>query len=168
MDWHQYFMSMVHLCAMKSRDPSSKIGAVVVGPDRAIRSTGYNGLPRGVEYAPGRDEKPEKYYWYEHAERNSVFNAARIGVSTLGCTMYVNVMPCADCARAIINSGIREVVVWERRPDEADTMKPRWGDSMDRAREMMKEAGVALAVYTGPVITEIHGFVSGRKLDLKT
>ena len=80
-----------------------------------IVSTGYNSFPRGIDdNVAERQERPEKYFWFEHAERNAIYNAARIGVSTKGCTMFLTCdIPCADCARGIINAGIIKVYVMD-------------------------------------------------------
>jgi dCMP deaminase len=166
MDWDQYFMSMVYLCALKSRDPSSKLGAVLVGPDNEVRSTGYNGLPRGIDYRSERDQRPEKYFWYEHAERNSIYNAARVGVPTLGCTLYTNAVPCADCARAIVNAGIEVVVVRESWAAGDHAQRANWGESCARGRAIMEEAVVECRSYAGPITTEIYGFTSGKRVEL--
>ena len=108
MRWVEYFRNLAHQVKLKSKDENTQIGAIIVGKDKEIVSTGYNSFPRGLkDYEKERQERPEKYYWFEHAERNAIYNAARIGVSTKGCTMYLSCgVPCSDCARGIINSGI--------------------------------------------------------------
>jgi len=89
-EWDRHFFAIADVIASKSRDSSTKVGAVIIGPDKEVRSTGYNGLPRGVQYNAARTEqRPEKYYWFEHAERNAIFNAARIGTPLKGCTIYL-------------------------------------------------------------------------------
>lgn len=113
MNWNLYFIKMAHLVASKSKDKSTNVGAVIVGPDNEIRSTGYNNFPRGInDDVEERHGRPQKYEWTEHAERNAIYNAARIGVPVKGCTMYFNYepSPCADCARGIIQSGINKIV----------------------------------------------------------
>ena len=109
--WDQYFLKMCKLVASKSPDPSTQCGCVIVGPDNEVRTTGYNGMPRGIESTPEREERPEKYYWYEHAECNAIFNAARAGIAMKGCTAYVTGIPCPSCVRAFIQSGIIQVIV---------------------------------------------------------
>jgi dCMP deaminase len=165
MDWDQYFISMVYLVAMKSKDPSTRIGAVIVGPDHEIRSTGFNGLPRGCnDKVSSRLVAPEKYVWFEHGERNSVFNAARMGVATKGCTMYTNGIPCADCARAVIQAGITRVVtsdVWDKKEDSS-----KWAESCAVAEEMLREAGVVYARFAGEHITQIEALRRGKPFDL--
>lgn len=120
MDWDDYFCSMLPLVASKSKDNSVKIGAIIVGPDHEIRSTGYNGFPRGIIDKPARFERPEKYVWTEHAERNAIYNAARIGVSLKDCTLYLNWWPCPDCARGIIQVGIKEVIIHTKSVKPSD------------------------------------------------
>jgi dCMP deaminase len=100
----------------RSKDPNTQIGCVVVGPNHEIRSTGYNSFPRGIrDDVPERLVRPTKYLWIEHAERNAICNAARAGTATEGCTIYVEIMPCMDCARAIVQAGIVQVVVSAER-----------------------------------------------------
>ncbi len=156
MDWDKYHMSMAFLAAMKSKDPSTKIGAVIVGPNNEIRSTGYNGLPRGCnDTLPERDERPTKYFYYEHAERNAIYNAARMGIPLQGCKMYTQGVPCADCCRGVIQSGISEVIVWQAW--DASTVREKWLESCKYSTEMFEESGVIVRSYAGPLISEILG-----------
>jgi dCMP deaminase len=110
--WDEYYLDICKVVAARSKDPHTQIGCVIAGPAHEIRSTGYNSLPRGIrDDVPERLERPTKYLWMEHAERNAIYNAARCGTPLEGCTLYVEIMPCMDCARAIVQAGIREVVV---------------------------------------------------------
>jgi dCMP deaminase len=110
--WNKRFMNLCDHISTWTEDRDFQVGAVIVGPDLEIRSTGYNGFPRGVrsdvEERYDR-ESGEKFFWVEHGERNAIYNAARMGVAINGCTLYVNRFPCADCARAIVQSGINTV-----------------------------------------------------------
>jgi len=150
-DWDQLFMTMAYLVATKSKDRSTHIGAVVIGPAKEVRSTGYNSFPRGInDNVPERQERPEKYFWFEHAERNSIYNATLSGVSLNGCIMYTNGIPCMDCARAIVQSGIKEVVVdkfWD------DQNPPEWREHAIRTLELFKEAGIKLRFWQGELIS---------------
>jgi dCMP deaminase len=110
MEWNEYFINMLDVVSSKSKD-TTKTAAIIVGPDHEIRSTGYNGFPRGLKYDEEKVIKPEKYFWYEHAERNAIYNAARMGISINTCTIYVSHFPCVDCARGIIQSGIKKVIL---------------------------------------------------------
>lgn len=140
--WDEYFMGLCVEIAKRSKDRSTKVGAIIVGPDKEVRSTGYNGMPRGVnDEVEDRHERPKKYLYAEHAERNAIFNAARAGISTKGCTLYVTSIPeplpiCSDCARAIIQAGITQVIVGSLTAPE------RWKDSVEAAKEMFHESGV--------------------------
>jgi len=110
--WDEYYLEVCKVVARRSKDPNTQIGCVIVGPAHEIRSTGYNSFPRGIrDNVPERLERPHKYLWIEHAERNAICNAARAGTATENCTIYVEVMPCMDCGRAIVQAGIAEVVV---------------------------------------------------------
>ena len=110
-DWDQYFLDIARATSSRSQDPSMQVGVVIVGPDRDIRATGYNGLPRGVPYSENLYTlRPTKYFWIEHAERNAIYAAARRGSALDGCTIYQQTMPCADCARAIVQVGIKKIV----------------------------------------------------------
>jgi len=147
MSWQDYFRSIAHQVKLKSKDRNTQIGAVIVGPDREIVTTGYNSFPRGIDdYNNERQERPEKYYWMEHAERNAIYNAARIGVSTKNCTMYLTCgMPCADCARAIINAGIEKIVIEPTREFSAKDV--RWKEHELRAISMFIEARIKVVYY---------------------
>ena len=113
--WDQYYLDICKVVATRSKDPNTQVGCVIIGPNREIRSTGYNSFPRGIrDDVPERLERPTKYLWIEHAERNAICNAARAGTATEGCTIFVEIMPCMDCARAIVQAGIVEVVVSSR------------------------------------------------------
>ena len=145
MKWVEYFYKIADQIKEKSKDKRTKIGAVIVGKDKEIVSTGYNSFPRGIEdNRKERQERPEKYYWFEHAERNAIYNAALIGVSTKGCTMYLTCgIPCADCARGIINAGISKVFIMK----EGGAQSKKWEESANRSREMFNEAGVKIEWY---------------------
>lgn len=126
-----------------SRDNSTKVGAIVIDPESyQVLLTGYNGFPRKVKELPERMERPAKYLYTEHAERNAIYHAARKGPHTLGATMICTMFPCADCARAIIQAGIIRVIT----PDIA---VERWAESSEAARQMLIEAGVQIEYYIG-------------------
>ena len=110
-DWDQYFMTMCYLAASRSQDSSTHAGAVIVRQDNSVVSTGYNSPPRGMNIDDVPQERPHKYFYMEHGERNAIYNAAKHGTDLDGCKLYVNFLPCADCARAIVQAGITEVIV---------------------------------------------------------
>ena len=141
-DWDKRFMSLAHHIANWSKERGLQVGAVIVGPDKEIRATGHNGFPRGVnediEHRHDRDSG-EKYFWSSHAERNAIYNAARIGVALKGCTIYVPWFPCGECTKAIIQSGIAELVAYES--DMNDT-KSKYAQDFRKVIVMLNEAGV--------------------------
>lgn len=139
MNWNEFYLTLAIVVSHKSKDRSTKCGCVLVGPDREVRSLGFNGLPRGVFEYEERHERPEKYQWFEHAEPNAIFNAARCGTATRGCTAYVTAMPCSRCASALIQAGIVKVVVPCCNPLQA---RDDWDDA--RTKQMFAEAGVEL------------------------
>ena len=144
MNWHEYFLNLVSVIAQKSKDQSNKIGAVIVGPDKEIRSTGFNGFPRGFDDDdPTKQQRPLKYKYFEHAERNAIYNAARFGASLMGCTLYCKWPPCTDCARAIIQAGIKHVVL-KHGPSECPK---RWQEDMFIAFDMLQICGVQTTIY---------------------
>ena len=145
--WDAYFMDMAHLVASKSKDSSMKVGAVIVSTDHVILSTGYNGF---VRFADDDDEtkreRPEKYFWTCHAELNAVCNAARVGMALKDSTIYVTNHPCVECARAIVQAGIIEVIIPSKGTDPF-WKEGRWGDweeSFKKAREVMHEGRVRI------------------------
>ena len=136
--WDGRFLELAAHIAGWSKDPSTKVGCIVVGEDREIRSTGFNGFPRGIEDDAERLENREfKYPLICHAEENAIMHAARVGVSLRGCTAYVTWPPCTRCARSLIQAGIVEVVY------PADCKVPeRWEKDFNMSSGMMDEAGV--------------------------
>ncbi|MBW3099052.1 deoxycytidylate deaminase [Pseudohoeflea coraliihabitans] len=139
-EWHARFLGLADTVSGWSEDRDFKVGAVIVGPHHEIRATGYNGLPRRVsatDEARFDRKSGEKFFWIEHAERNAIYNAARVGATLDGCTIYINRYPCADCARAIIQCGIRMVVC---------PPKPEFDGALDHSfavsEIMLTEAGI--------------------------
>jgi len=146
MNWTEYFLKIAEVVKEKSKDESTKIGSVIVGKGGEIISTGYNSFPRGLDdNKPERQERPEKYFWFEHSERNAIYNAARVGVSTMDSTIYLTSgLPCCDCARAIINSGIKKVYCKR----ECTTInKDKWVEQQTKSFLMLKECGVEVEFY---------------------
>ena len=135
-DWNKRWLDMCHLISTWSKDRSSKFGCVIVDDRQSVVSLGWNGFPRGInDDIESRHERPEKYLWTEHAERNAIYNAASLGRSLRNCTLYVSGVPCADCARSIIQSGIIRVIM-------VDKFIPTYQDSQNTALNMMAEAGI--------------------------
>ena len=109
--WDEYFMGIAMLAAKRSKDPSTQVGACIVSPDNIIISTGYNGMPKGCsddEFPWDREGDETKYPYVVHAELNAILNAN--GRDLRGSRLYVALFPCNECAKAIIQSGVQEVV----------------------------------------------------------
>ena len=142
--WDRRFIDLALHISGWSKDPSTKVGCVVVGSDREIRSTGFNGFPRGIADSIERLEDRElKYPLICHAEENAIMHAARIGISLKDCTAYVTWPPCTRCARSLIQAGVVEVVY------PGDIQIPdRWVEDFDRSLSMMQEAGVIVRPTT--------------------
>jgi dCMP deaminase len=154
-EWDELFMSMVFLIASKSKDERTHIGAVIVDENNIVRSLGYNGFPRGLDdNIPERQEKPEKYFWMVHSEQNAIYNAK---TDLSKCRMYTNGMPCADCAKAIIQSGITQVITYKKWNMSDD----KWEESCKIARRMFEEVGVTLRQYNGDIL-RIQGWKDGK------
>jgi dCMP deaminase len=128
--------------AVKSDDTETRIGCVIVAPEGHVVAQGYNSLPQGVPVHRDRLMRPAKYMWMEHAERNAIFSAARTGNALRGCTIYVELMPCADCARAIIQCGIVALVTSAKRA--AIYSNQRYLDEQIVASTMLNEAGIEI------------------------
>lgn len=136
--WDRRFIDLALHISGWSKDPSTKVGCVVVGEDREIRSTGFNGFPRGIDDSMERLEDRElKYPLICHAEENAIMHAARIGISLKDCTAYVTWPPCTRCARSLIQAGVVEVVY----PEDIE-IPDRWMEDFERSNSMMREAGV--------------------------
>lgn len=140
MNWRDYHMGFAQHAALKSKDPTTQVGAVAIGDAKQVVETGFNGLPRGVEDRPERMERPAKYLWTSHAEENLVATAARARLA--GTTVFVTHLCCNACARMMINAGVAKVVCG----DGATHMPP---EQFDIAVEMFKEAGVTLEYSNG-------------------
>ncbi len=158
-DWDDYFMTMAYLASMRSKDESTHIGAVLVGKDKEVISTGYNSFPRHINDSKAeRQERPEKYYWFEHAERNAIYNCALQGASTRGTRMYTNGIPCMDCARAIVQSGITLVIVDKKWGNQ---QRDKWDEHAQRSLQLFKEAHVKVHYWDGDLI-DIVKFQRGQ------
>jgi len=138
-EWHKYFLQMARLVSTKSKDESTKCGCVLT-KDNAVISTGYNGLCAGMEYSKEVNVRPYKYLVFEHSERNAVYLAAKLGTSLNGSRAYVTGPPCADCARALIQSGVKEVY-WPVKHNFITRMD-QWGESCKASQDIFTKCGV--------------------------
>ena len=138
--WDKRFLDLATHISTWSKDPSTKVGCVVVGEDREIRSTGFNGFPRGIEDDEERlADREQKYPLICHAEENAIMHAARIGISLKGCTAYVTWPPCTRCARSLIQAGVSTIVY----PENIE-IPERWMDDFNLSLNMLKEAKISL------------------------
>lgn len=139
--WDKRYLDQAKFVSTWSKDKSTKTGVVVVNDDNTELVMGYNGFPRGADDDKDqrRYERPEKYVWTEHAERNAIYKAARLGISLNNCTMYATYFPCVECTRAIIQAGITKLYV-----EKPDLNHKTWGDSWLNAIIMLKECGVKI------------------------
>ena len=149
--WDEYFMSVVKLAGMRSKDPNSQVGACIVSPDNKILSIGYNGFPRGCsddEYPWAREGEPldTKYVYVTHSELNAILNFR--GGSLEGSTLYVSMFPCNECAKAIIQSGIKTVIYGiDKYPDSYGVIA---------SKRMLASAGIQVRKYNP----------TGRKIEI--
>jgi len=146
MNWTEYFLNIAETIKLKSKDKSTQIGAVIVGNDNEILSTGYNSFPRGMDdNIQERQERPEKYFYMVHAEINSIINAARIGVSIKNSSIYLTCgIPCTDCAKGIINAGIKTIYCKQICTTKNNE---KWIEHQKISLEMFEECGVIVKYY---------------------
>lgn len=159
--WDQWYISIAYLVAMKSKDLRTWVGAVIVAPDYTPVSFGYNGFARGADDSQQeRYVKPGKDLYGEHAERNAIYNAGRRGHPLEGCIMYLNCPPCMPCARAIIQVGIKRLVLHSQFPE-----RPQEKGCKNAAIEYLKECGVQVDFYDGLVL-QIQAMNDGKVFDV--
>lgn len=138
--WDHRFLDLATHIAGWSKDPSTKVGCVVVGEDREIRSTGFNGFPRGIADTDERlADRELKYPLICHAEENAIMHAARIGMTLKGCIAYVTWPPCTRCARSLIQAGVVEVIY----PKQLE-IPERWRADFDLSTSLLIEAGLTV------------------------
>ena len=145
--WDEYFMGVAILAAKRSKDPNTQVGACIVDKNNVILTTGYNGFPKGCsddEFPWNREGEITKYPFVVHAELNAILNAS--GKSLRGSRLYVALFPCNECAKAIIQAGISEVVYLSDK--YADTA------GIKASKMMLTAAGVKLTQFK-PAITDI-------------
>ncbi len=142
LSWDEYFMGIAVLSAKRSKDPSTQVGACIVNQDKRILSMGYNGMPRCCsddEFPWDKNDSPldSKYLYVCHAELNAILNCDRGNVRN--CICYTTLFPCNECAKAIIQSGIAEVVYMEDKYADSD--------SVIASKKMFDTAGVKYRLY---------------------
>ena len=137
--WKKRFLKLSKEIAEWSKDPSTKVGALIISEDRNIISTGYNGFPRGIEDTEERLNNRElKYKFILHAEMNCIMNALYNGRSVKDCILFVHGLPpCSECTKSIIQAGIKKVITDSKPTDN-------WKESSKLSLEMLKEANVVI------------------------
>lgn len=151
--WDEYFMGVALLASYRSKDPNTQVGACIIDDQNRILSTGYNGFPHGCsddEFPWNRDASlgETKYQFVVHAELNAVLNAR--GKNLSGSKLYVSLFPCHECAKAIIQSGVKEVVYLSDKYN---------GTASDIAsKRMLRAAGVTLTQFNPPRDTLVLDF----------
>lgn len=138
-NWDNKFIDLANFVKTWSKDKSTQTSAVIIDPEsNSILSIGYNGFPRGVnDQVEERYDRPLKYKYTEHAERNAIYNAARNGIKLKGSVMYLQWYPCCDCARAIIQSGISTLFCGKPNFDDE-----RWGEDFKITEVLLREGGI--------------------------
>ena len=147
LSWDEYFMALAHLAAKRSKDPSTQVGACIVNPSNRIVGIGYNGMPSGCDdddFPWERQGEATKYPYVVHAELNAILNSIQ---NLSGCKIYVSLFPCNECAKAIIQSGIREIIYESDK--YADTQ------AVIASKKMLNAAGVTLRHWPYQVILEV-------------
>lgn len=164
--WDEQFMHDAYWWARRSKDPRSKIGAVLVKPGSKVPfSHAYNGFARKVDDdVELRWERPEKYEWVVHAEENAVLNCAGEGHCSVGSVLYTQGVPCTRCADACIQGGIIEIVVHKQWQNyEMEFGRDKWIDSTKRSEKKFKEAGINVRVFDG--ILGMQGVLDGKVIN---
>lgn len=137
--WDIRFARLAREISTWSKDPSSKIGAIIVDKDRRILGTGYNGFPKGIADTEERlNDREEKYPRIIHAEMNALLNCLRSGTSVMDSTLYIYGLPmCTDCTKSVIQSGVSTIIMIYPK-----NIPERWKESMLKSGSMLGEAGI--------------------------
>jgi dCMP deaminase len=140
--WDQRYLALAKEVSTWSKDPSTKVGAVVVGGKKEVLAQGFNGFPRGIDDSDERyNDRETKYKLVVHAEMNAIYNATYSGVSLDGATLYIYGLPiCSECAKGIIQVGIKRVVV-----EQAKELG-NWNESVELSKAMFGEANIELII----------------------
>jgi len=165
--WDEQFLHDVYWWARRSKDPRTKIGAVLVKPDGRIPfSHAYNGFTRKVNDEDGfRWKSPEKYEWVVHAEENAILNCAREGHCSKGAILYTQGIPCTRCTDACIQGGISEIVVHKQwQIYEKELGWDKWIDSAKRSEIKLAEAGIKVRVFDG--ILGVKAMLAGHIIEV--
>lgn len=135
-DWDEYFLGLAEAAKLRSKDPNTQVGALIVSPDRRRTVIGYNGMPEGMDEGSCWDDACKDDHVI-HAEQNAISNAARTGVPVEGATIYITLPPCLPCARAITAAGIKRVVYPSSAYWDWVNRKPVWKERFQRALDYL-------------------------------
>jgi len=154
-------MKQVYLAAERSKDPRTKIGAVLV-KDKNVIGTGYNGFARKVLDLPDRyTDRELKYKFVVHAEANSVLTCARLGISTMNSVLYTNGIPCNECMKSIIQGGIIEIIIHKQWPEMSSE---KWIEAVKISKIMLEETGVKIRELDS--ILGMIGYLDGKIINV--
>lgn len=164
MQWDEFYMGLAFYVAMKSKDPSTKVGAVLSDSEHRPLGFGYNGPPAGVDDSiPERWTRPAKYHWIQHAEINCLSNATS---DLTGATMYTTLYPCAKCAGAIVQKRIGRVV-YDKSVFEFMQNFNDWTHTFNIAKQMFEEAPwITVDEYVGPIPSRIVAQIRETTLEM--
>jgi dCMP deaminase len=155
--WEEYFMSLALVASLKSKDPSTQVGAVIIdNKTRKLVSSGYNGFPRYIDDEQIPQTRPEKYLYVVHAELNAILHAQR---ELSDCSLYVTVFPCSECMKAVVQSDIKRVVYLN------DLNGNDWNDSKKATMKMAELAGIKIVKFESDheIIKYLNSRINIRK-----
>lgn len=141
--WDKRFLGMAHREVKEwSKDPSTKVAAIIIDSDNNVRAVSYNGFPKGIKDDERLNNRELKYSLVQHAESNSISTCAKLGIKTDGCSIAITNFPCSTCMGLLINAGIKKVITSKPTEDYLS----RWKESIDLSKELMEEAGIELVM----------------------
>jgi dCMP deaminase len=150
-EWDEYFSSLAQATSIKSKDPRCPVGAVIVSADNVVLTTGFNGLPRGMDDDPEIYENvDEKLKVVCHAEQNAIINAARLGISVKGASIYVTKFPCLACCNSIIQAGIKRIYTLDHRYWDDDPFDSKQETDHWRKRRALRQTHIVVDAPNHP------------------
>jgi dCMP deaminase len=158
--WEEYFMSLALVASLKSKDPSTQVGAVIIdNKTRKLVSSGYNGFPRYIDDGQVPQTRPEKYLYVVHAELNAILHAQR---ELSDCSLYVTVFPCSECMKAVVQSDIKRIVYLN------DLNGNDWDESKKATMKMADLAGIKIVKFESDneIIKYLNSRINIRQPDI--
>jgi dCMP deaminase len=158
--WEEYFMSLALVASLKSKDPSTQVGAVIIdNKARKLVSSGYNGFPRYIDDGLVPQTRPEKYLYVVHAELNAILHAQR---ELSDCSLYVTVFPCSECMKAVVQSDIKRIVYLN------DLNGNDWDESKKATMKMAELAGIKIVKFESDneIIKYLNSRINIRQPDI--